>query len=370
MKNNLQEQISRIKSMMFVINEEEESIISKLKKIKEFKNEGFKTAYVEDPYGKPDKTGELYYVFTQTNKGCEDLLSKTFISFSERNKAHWSGVKDISKADAILILTHKIVKNNVVFKLKLSWACELVYGDAAVEKIKNLIDDYNEKEKGVTVDDFLELRSFMLNKEEIKKLNNQSEEDAKLSYTPPKPSSIDEKDFVFSATSDGNISVSVLKTYPSDKDPSRLFYFNGPMVTYNPVIYGPLGIEIELNITEYNNETNTLTMDLSKCDYAACKDKNGNPKVITTTLNKIKPKILKSVTDGYKVNNFKLIELEVNAKDENNKDTSKDVGLIPLNTTIASNWSNFGGDNTSLMAKDEKEKLKEQISRIKSMMSN
>ncbi len=142
------------------------------------------------------------------------------------------------------------------------------------------------------------------------------------------------------------------------------------MVTYNPVIYGPLGIEIELNITEYNNETNTLTMDLSKCDYAACKDKNGNPKVIKTTLNKIKPKILKAVTDGYKNNNFKLIELEVNTKDENNKDISKDVGLIPLNKTITSNWTNFTGDNTSLMAKDEKEKLKEQISRIKTIIKN
>ncbi len=67
---------------------------------------------------------------------------------------------------------------------------------------------------------------------------------------------------------------------------------------------------------------------------------------------------------------FKLIELEVNTKDENNKDISKDVGLIPLNKTITSNWTNFTGDNTSLMAKDEKEKLKEQISRIKTIIKN
>ncbi len=58
--------------MMGVLNEEQESFITKFKKIKEFKDEGFKNVFSEKISGGiPDKTGEFYYVFPQTNSGCK-----------------------------------------------------------------------------------------------------------------------------------------------------------------------------------------------------------------------------------------------------------------------------------------------------------
>ena len=371
---NLQEQISRIQSMMGVLNEEQESFITKFKKIKEFKDEGFKNVFSEKISGGiPDKTGEFYYVFPQTNSGCKELINNSSIGYIEKNTVHWSGVKKIEEGDAVLLLSprlNKKYKETEFFDLELRWACSLVYGDAAVKKIKTLINSYNSKKEGVSITDIKELKTFMLNKDEIERINTQSELDLALAYVPPKPKSLEVKDengnvsypLSFSATSDGNISVSVLENFPSDKDPNRLFYFDGPIVTYRAVVYDI--INIDLFITDYDNTTNTLTMDLRNCPGwagSACKDDKGNPKVITTKLEKIRPIILKGVDDGYKVNDFKEIKFDITTKNKKGEPEKKTAGLIPINKTVNANWVFFGTKNQDT---ENITNLQEQIKRI------
>lgn len=287
---NLNEQISRIRSMMGLLTEEESNVkFSGLKKI------GFQWEYDEDNNFKVFKK-RLIYIIPSTSSCKISYGTKTFERGVPVPIAVWRRYEVSS--DGIIAM------DNDRTKISVDQMCKDVYDEFSLNYIEQKVNEINSQ--GINETNVSELVNLVQDKQTLKNLSAQG----LAGYVPPAPKNVDINNLNITVNN-GSIEIN-LKPWVSDKDPNKTFKFDKSLVSYKLFVKTMIG-PIELTVLNYDNQTRNIKFDLSKCDMKPCKDDQGNPKVFDAVLTEDQRNtIISQIDKDYKNNkNFKEFELKV-----------------------------------------------------------